>query len=237
MSPTDDQTLISQLSVAVGHHAIAHSAALVLLHSETNIGVGSATCVDIAGCFFLATAGHNLDGIRDPRQIRIVPPRRGLGDWLPIESFNSSSHRGSSAIDVAWIRLSPEVAAEHGLSALPLSALRPGDSGMPGALYLAHGIRLMSRAVLTPVSAALPGNPAIDLPLDFGKMATVSTTRSDAEPDPHPAGMSGGGVWAVADPAHDRLWDPSRCHLVGVIRATKSPPSTSWRSRSSIGCG
>lgn len=232
MAPSHEESELANLSIAVSEYAVRHSAALIVRDRHHATYLGSATCVRIGDDFLLATAGHNLDDVTHPESIRICPPLQGIGEWLPIAAVHSTSHRGRSSIDLAWLQIDPGVAAANGLSAVGLSDLVPYEIPRPGRYYHVQGlpaaqadvqdspqllsISLTSLGYLTFPSDTQPADPRVDLPVDYGAEAVSATLGVDVALA-NPKGLSGGGIWLVP-PSRSGIWLPGVIRLAGVIR-------------------
>jgi hypothetical protein len=231
----DNQTrsrIADHFTSAIGRHAVTHSAALVFASGRSVFMLGSATCVQVGAHFLLATAGHNFDDLPASLDIRIVPPRRGLEEAIPMVGRNATSFRGSSARDVAWLELAPDVASAHGLTAVPLDRLQPHHGGLEGHLYLVQGLphalakdqaleqlRKISLTSVSYLTESAPGgshNRDIDLPLVYDRGVRTGTGTEVSIPPPN--GFSGGGVWAGGTPEGESLWLPDQCSVVGIVR-------------------
>lgn len=230
-----DLALYSQiadhLTRAIGPHATKHSAALLFVSHSSAFALGTATCVEVGGHFLLATAGHNFDSIPSGFKLRIVPPSRGLDEAIPTVAMNNTGDRGNSAKDLAWVEVDPVVAAQHGLSAIPVDQVLPFHRGRSDALYLVHGlpheravykeldtfrkISLASLSYLTDM-ADDANTSAIDLPLTYDKGIRIGTGTEIGVPEPH--GCSGGGIWiGLNSPGHS-VWSSHLCLMVGIVR-------------------
>lgn len=158
---------------------------------------GSATCVDLNGRWFLATAAHNINDISNDADIRLVPRAERGHPGLP---FLRRSHPRSSAyeLDVAWIEVDPLTARRGGLLAVPRDQLRPVTDN--GAFFIqgypsgeveqsaSGGFDPLSLCVLV---VSLQAAPSGDIALEYPPNSPVDVGLELI----HPRGFSGGGVW------------------------------------------
>lgn len=231
MATQEEERLAEQVALAMGPHAMRHSAALAFVGPGSVFGLGSATSIQVGSHSLLATAGHNFDDVPPDFELRIVPPNRGLDDALPVIRQNATKERGNSAKDLAWIEIAADVAAANGLLALPLENLKPFHGGHADFPYLVQGLphtlsnvkedaaaRTLSLASVSYLTNAVvpKGESSIDITVDYSL-----GTRSESGPDfpmPDPHGISGGSIWLIANRKGNLVWSPSRCLLVGIVR-------------------
>lgn len=182
------------------------SVALLIDDARGGLFVGSAVLVEVAHRFLVATAAHNLEGLRSRRWLRVLPRGRFRADPLTIRARSRGRWRG---LDVGWIELEGRIVARRGLEFLRLVDLLPrgGDAGGPegsGTLwvhgYTAHGIdpstvrgsHFVLRSTTVESVAAGPDGALRD--------TVVRTDLAVAWPPPGrsvppPAGLSGGALW------------------------------------------
>ena len=231
---TSEEALSNHVTTAMGQYARRYTAAVVVNFGVDHIEVGSATCVRIGSRFLLATAGHNFDGVSDDSQIRVVPPSGTIDERVPFRARNSTSDRGDSTIDVAWLEIEPDVAANYGLDAVSLDRLKPYEVADNRVLYLAKGfpaalsrvvdlnrlreIHLTSIGYLSIPSKIPVKDSSIDLALEYAGTAISSDSNSPIEMA-HPKGMSGGGIWTITNHPYAGIWDPNRCQCVAIVRS------------------
>lgn len=198
------------------------------------VTVASATAIRVGTRYFLATAGHALEGLEHDEDLHIVPPMAVRDEWLPFVARRMTTDRGPGRADLGWIELQDEVAEAAGLEFLDLGRLqREGerlgwertrsDRAMGGdpAIYFVHGVpsqlasqrrgrRLHLRALgytTLGATAVAPGTRvanARDLRLEYDARS-LSRRRCGLRHLPDAHGMSGGGVWRVGQAGRPRL--------------------------------
>jgi hypothetical protein len=142
--------------MGLSEYARRHSAALII-QDKDSLYAGSASCVEIAERFFLATAAHNLDGI-DKSDIRVVAMKDKESTGFVFSKWNRSRKE-----DLAWIEVDPTEAIKEGLEAVSVDSLAPGVGLCPEHLYMVLGVQTESKIKLIKKSpiAGLPNTSAL----------------------------------------------------------------------------
>jgi hypothetical protein len=220
-----------QASAAVRLFLKQRSVSLVGFRNSEPCEIGSATCIQIAGRNFLATAAHVILPYPD-EQLLIV--HQGVGP-LPIMNRGTRGGSTNDTDDVAWLEVSADTAARIEKTFIPLSHLHISLTHDPELWTLMYGFpsKLIDKTKLaqqelgvTPLAYSTgtiaPENwpsdcdPSSDVVLNYpDKNNRLENGREYQLPDPH--GMSGGGFWFVT-PKTGSIWHPE-AHLFGIDRA------------------
>ena len=224
------------LDIQTAHEAVRlylqqRSVSLVGFRDHEPHELGSATCIQIAGRFFLATAAHVILAYPN-EQLLIV---HGSVGPLPIINRGVRGGNENDVDDIAWLEVSKDTAARTGKTFIPLSHLHIGLAHDPDLWTLMYGFpsKLVNRTKLvqqelgvTPLvysTGTIPSeswpagcNPDVDVVLNYPDTNNrLDDGREYQLPDPH--GMSGGGFWFVT-PKTGLIWHPE-AHLFGIDRA------------------
>jgi hypothetical protein len=210
------------------------SVALLIEPAEGGMYVGSATAIEVAGRYFLATAAHNLDGVSQVGQMRALPGGRRLERPLRLLGWNVRKVEAGGELDVAWIEVDVVSVVASSLRALSISSLRCQASHLPDTAFFVQGYPegavdrndwVERTPLLTSIGQATSSLPAgaSSLPYQDSIDLLVEWPASDLGPLesklPRPAGVSGGGVWILPRFAHNPGWTYSELRLAGIARA------------------
>jgi len=181
--------------------------------------IGSATAVMIGDHLLLATAGHNLEGITDASQIRIMPRGEFPHPGLPLVARSSPVDKP----DVGWIELAPGPALASSLRFLQLIDLKcevrhdpavPFQvQGFPAAEVTAVAGRVEPFS-LNLITSSVEGHPD-RLVLEYPPQSSADRGLALV----HPRGMSGGGVWEVPRFDSSPVWTPDHAHMVAIVQS------------------
>lgn len=202
-------------SIATG--TARFSAGLVFFFGTGGVDLGSAIAVKVGHRHFLATAGHNLDGIPSDRDIHIVPAQTSRAEWLPFVARNATRDRGPGAADVGWIELEADTARASGLRFLETDAISRGSRwrsrylihGLPAGLAT-HGLHARGR-IIHLTSLALMTRSVTRAPENDLAAPDLKLRYESRLPPAH--GLSGGGVWEI--PRQGSTGSP---RLAGIVR-------------------
>lgn len=191
---------------------------------------GSGTCVVLGGRFFVATAAHVISS-DTTEQFAVLTPsttdrtlaQRGTG------------RRGGGTrdeLDVGWIELAPRAAAVAGREFLPLERLGPFRTGIDdnvhvcGAPRVGGSVKHVEGSVhFTAHLGTWATRPLGKEDVDSGDWerrmylewpGTIPGANGVSYEYPAPAGLSGGGLWALNTEAHGRSWRADQAQLVGI---------------------
>ena len=220
---------VENLCQAMAPWVTRYSAVIRISASTGRVDIASATCVRIAGRFFLATARHNVADVQSKKWLAVTPAEGefSLQDSVPILQFGYPEDK---SLDVAWIELDYSEADSAGLNGLDLFQLAPGVPLSPTNLYLAAGAQAATKRVVRGASSSsvmeLKFRCCMSEPFEVETRDDLKLTysgkivRSDGfigEHDP-PNGMSGGGLWSVTHEQQlSSIWIPDRCRLLGIV--------------------
>jgi hypothetical protein len=210
--------------------------------------------LQIGAKYFILTAAHDLPEILENR-IPLYVGRSQI-DGIPCPIHDASFHVAvdEERVDVAVIRLSDE-AAPHVLSSytpihLPDIARKrstePGlflVSGYPQAWFDIRNTEAPSMALsFLAMSFSTPQilswfDPKLHVMVNFNRQAIRASDRSEILLPPKDGikGMSGCGIWRVADCTPEGLqsWRPEQCKLVAIEHTYHE--SQSWMCGTWIG--
>jgi hypothetical protein len=217
---------------ALQHHIKSHSALIWQVYPSGKQEIGSATCINIGGSLFLATAAHNFDVTQQGGVGRIFSASRSSDSPLKIVASNYGSANVPDVPDVAWLEVDRNSASESDLAGVPLGLTQPYHVLDPHGLYdvtgfpaeLKHIKEANNHRIITINGIVYATNPSSsppptvdDLFLDYGESAI---TEGGPSKMPHPGGISGGGIWyapLVDDHSGLRVWSPAGFTLVGIV--------------------
>lgn len=212
-----------------------HSVALALVRDGKPHTIGSGTCIELRGRYFIATAGHNLTGVESV---------------VPVSSYSAPGATLEVACmvaipdphDLGIIEVTPTSARASQKRFLAYERLFAGDRPDGGAPALIHGYpaQLVPQGRLTqdrefisqpivlrgsllaldywPQYEKTPLDPDRDLVLELSDTSIVPDI-GEQTPTPDVRGVSGGGVWTVPDAADGIVWSAERSTLIGIQRA------------------
>jgi hypothetical protein len=226
---TEEFTKYKNATDAIGHYMSRHSVAIWQEDQQEGIYIGSGTCIEIAGRFFIATAAHNFKDI--PRGGRIILFSAVPSSDTPIDVIgqNYGDYGADDTIDVAWLEVDPKSAAKSNLNGVPLSIIAPYHTqqlkgvyeiaGFPAAMVKLTKIKNHTDFFIhLAIYSTIPGinaNPTDDnLLLDYAESAFTPDGPMEM---PHPEGISGGGIWYIPVVDDSQVWSPSRFPLCGIL--------------------
>jgi len=194
---------------------------------------GSATCIEIGGRHFVATAAHNLNNLESLRNL-------SLGAFGEIGKFTRLSpklinkgRRGGwdyDRVDIAWLEIEPRAVPswteEWGRRFVTLDRMWLGKAADVDKHVCCLGQAYESLKFLT-----VNGIPTVG----FRPLPYLSGTKRSEDPEhqmwvhyarvmhsmegqkdaPDPAGFSGCGLWFV-NPKQNGLWTPERAQLAAI---------------------
>ncbi len=219
-------------SVTLHEYVSNRSVALLLRSNPDALDIGSAVVIQIDQTFLLATAGHNLKGLR-PSQIEAIPAGRLTLPHLPLRRMGIHRLSETDKIDVAWIEL--DLTAHHkaniafvGLDQIgafskaqgaqacfvqgfPAEVVRKVSNSEPSFLVESDGFLTL---FIPPDSQRTPLRSLVDIAVEYPSHDGSLDDRGV----PDPPGVSGGGFW-LCPSFEDRLvWTPDAARLLGIAR-------------------
>ena len=210
---------VSEAQEAIQAYVSARTVA-VTIGDDNRLDIGSATCVQLGGRFFLATAAHNLV---DGSEIRVFAPKAQAR--FPVIG-RSHPPRNSTDPDVGWLELSPGIVQEGRLQFLSAAELHTDVPHRPLPLLVqgypaaeANVVRkLPLRVELLSMGLGtdwLRTEPNGSLVLEYPPQSPEDTGLEL----PNPSGVSGGGVWLVSPFEPQQIWFAESFSLVGIVTA------------------
>jgi hypothetical protein len=197
--------------------------------------VGSGILLQIKSEIFLLTAAHVTDTLQDgtlhiPGKQRITPVS-GMFAHIPVPRMAS---RSDDTADIAYFRLSKEL-REKLHPSLPIMTrddIFILDQTLEGDLYtfagfpwrksfsecgnvITEAFTFTGGAVSDKTYQALGYSPAVHIVIRFRRKKSFSTRYRSVITAPHPAGISGGGVFAWPKDIQERTEVPN-LKLVGI---------------------
>lgn len=228
-------------SVTLHEYASNRSAALLLRTNPNALDIGSAVGIQIAGTFFLATAGHNLKGL-DRRHIEAIPAGRLNLPLLPVRGMGIHRLSETENIDVAWIELDLSVHDKPGIAFVSLNQMGASSKtqglqpcfvqGFPAEMV--HEVSNSEHRFLVESDGFL----TLLIPSDSWRTQHRSLVDIAVEYPPHdgslhdrgvpdPPGVSGGGFWLCPRFEDYLVWTPDAARLLGIARGW-------WRSEKEL---
>lgn len=227
------------LPLAVSDWISDRSVALLLAPEEESLYIGSAAAIELCGRPFLATAGHNLDGIATRDQLRALPGGKRLERPLYILEWNVVQRTAAGNVDVAWLEVETVSAATSPASFITVDRLLCGATHQDDTVFVVHGYpeALIDREDVYEGVPLLSGTSVFSFSVPPGPTPPNARGDSDLllewppsdlrEVDvevPHPSGVSGGGVWLFPRHTENPRWAYADLRLVALNR--------SWRRSS-----
>lgn len=225
--PTDKQLkLFVQVNNSVLGHLEFVSVAIVCLRDGVPHDIGSGTCIEIAGRYFVATAHHVIASYADDELFLVL--QHEAQDWTPI----ILGRGGDETLDVAWLELPAEiVGAGIDRRFIPHTRLLPDCGHVTDDVAVVHGF---PRDLLEPqkgtrglsvqplcygtstldVGSIPDGIADRDLYLGYPYGPVTGSDGKPAVPIEAP-GLSGGGIWLV-DANKPGVWSAESCRLIGI---------------------
>ncbi len=226
-APTDKQLkLFTQVNNSVLGHLEYISVAIVGLRNGEPHDIGSGTCVEIGGRYFVATAHHVLAPYTDDELFLIL--QHDAQEWTPIPLGRG----GDEALDIAWVELPAEI-LQAGIDRRFVSHTRllPNCGHVSDDVAVVHGfpaglteapkgrrglsVQPLCYGSSTLDAGSIPDSVADrDIYLGYPNGPLTGSDGMPAVPIEAP-GLSGGGIWFV-DANKQGLWSPESCRLIGI---------------------
>lgn len=213
----------------------------VAIHADTAEGAwggGAGTLVQLGGHVLVATAAHVIEGMQPSDTVLLHASARRPFKGL-VQAMWAHSEDSDDPIDVGIIELDSMAVERAGWECICLDDIECAGSSIRDELFSLYGYpsglrRANPRSRQVGVAPAMyasacrppskwprgrlrpPANRRIDVMIDYIKGRSIPRDRF-GRASPHPAGFSGGGIWATHI-AEKRLWSPSHARLVGLIR-------------------
>ncbi|HPH64525.1 MAG TPA: hypothetical protein PLF40_02230 [Kofleriaceae bacterium] len=201
------------------------SVALVGMENGRPHAIGSGTCIEIGGRFFVATAEHVISPYSNENLL--IVSRLERQDWTP----RILGRGEDSTLDVGWLELDADVVGEMDRYFIPISKLRSFCHHVGQDIAVVHGfprqfVDVDDAKMLLAVQPLCYGSTTLDT-ADMPELIVSrdiylpfpneDITKSDGSPAPPVAapGMSGGGIWSVNVNA-DGVWSTESCRLIGI---------------------
>lgn len=210
------------------------SVALLVATRGGGLFIGSAIAIEVIGCYFLATAAHNLEEVSSLEQVRAIPGGRRLERPLHLVDWNCRRENGSHKIDVGWIEVETVSGAASSARFLPISFLYCYAQHQEKTAYYVLGFpeQAVDRQdivegvpLLTSVCLGTESVPATESfgPFQDGVDFVVQWPPSDLgryeNKLPRPWGVSGGGVWILPRYEENPRWSFSDLRLAAISRS------------------
>jgi hypothetical protein len=187
---------------------------------------GSAICIEIANRLFVATAGHNFDGVENGANFVAFSANRSSDIPLVIRGSNLARNRPPDCPDLAWLEIDGMSARGSELVGVSLDAVVPRPILHQNDGYVATGFPTRLRReerqrdhanFVVPLMVYFTGAARIDdnrIVLDYHRNGLGPNGPGLVE---EPQGMSGGPIWHVpTEHAQDQIWNPGRIRLIGI---------------------
>jgi hypothetical protein len=219
-------------SLTLHEYVSNRSVALLLRSRPGQLEIASGTSVKIGDHLLVATAAHNVDGLK-PRDLEVIPAGRRTAKDPRVLGIGLHRLWSQDYIDVAWLELeSAGKSSEMWFVRLEeIEPLNPEDEVHPVLLQgypcasvevpaqyqdrpVVESVGLMTLSV-QPAHRRTVHHAGIDIALEF---PPHDGSLNDANLPP-PAGISGGGLWLVPRFANHAVWSPELAKLVGIGRA------------------
>lgn len=189
--------------------------------------IGSGSCIQIADHLFIATAAHNFFDIPNGGTISLFSTSSNTPLTFTAQDYG---HYGApDTLDLAWLEIDRDSAAECGLEGLPLEGIRAYHTQQNGDIYQITGFpaerakpRVINNhpditvplVIYNTISGRNSNSTSDDLLTSYGR---IGITDNGLEEMPHPGGISGGGVWYIPPVDISQVWSPMQHPLVGVV--------------------
>jgi hypothetical protein len=215
-----------QVREMMSGHIRRHSVAIWQEVSRDEVYIGSGVCIQIADRLFVATAAHNFKVILKGGSI--TPFSTSSNTPLTVIAQNPGEYGKYGTLDLGWLEIDHESAAANGLEGLPLSWTIPYHEQKPDDHFHVAGFRAAGakrrsedpRDVAVPIviyntiSNVSAGGSDDRLLVSYGPAAN---TDQGLEVQPHPKGISGGGMWFIPPlDTSKKILSPADRPLVGV---------------------
>lgn len=225
----DIDALGDNIRLAIQNYLRNRTAGIYLVISPTETYVGTATCIEIGGRLFLATAAHNFRGMDVANSLIVFSANRSSTRPLTVVQANYRQGLSDDDADIAWLEIDTASAANSDLVGVTLGSIIPNPTLDPDGAYIVSGFPAQlsreeqrnthDRNFIIPLVLYIT-HPAPQEDLSGGDIA-LSYARTAIGPDglgemAHPRGMSGGGIWHIPPPDDPIIWTPERLRLIGI---------------------
>lgn len=234
-APVTDRLDRFRLAIDALRQSLAtHSVTLLVwTRPEGPPGRGSATCVELRGMRCLVTAAHVVRN-QLPENIGIVFSPSPRPNNAFVQSVKYVGGGEDEPLDIAVLVLSDAGADEIAKykTFVGEERLLPNISSESDRLFVVYGtpeilspmneeqkqLQAVPLCYATISMSSMPVglDPLNDIALEYPKATNISVTEVGAVEAPSPPGMSGGGIWLVAEPVEGQFWNPQESKLVGV---------------------
>ena len=216
-----------QARVASQNYIRNRSAGIYLTVSPQETYSGSAVCVEIGNRLFLATAGHNFEGVENGATFVVFSANRSSDRPLQVIRSNLARDNAPGSPDLAWLEIDVGSARASELIGISIGSIdaRPQLHLLDG--YVAAGLPVAIRREERPRPDHV--NFVVPLVAYFTAAARINGSsivldyhREGLGPGgpgqvPEPHGMSGGPIWHVpTEIAPGEIWNPGRIRLIGI---------------------
>lgn len=213
---------------AQGEYIRRHTVAVWQKCPGNETYIGSATCIQIADRLFISTAAHNFEDIPNGGTVTLYSVTSGTPVSLQVIDQNHGEYGAEGTLDVAWMEIDPQSAAEEKVAGVSLDVV---DS------YHNTDIENGTYAILgfSPDFRRLGANPANtnSIPLVFGYLKPSKDTDPADDrlllhlpkevvknqsflPMSKPGGLSGGGIWSVPLLDDSPIWSLAKYRLAAM---------------------
>src|SRR5712664_39526 len=134
----------AQARVASEHFIRNRSTGIYLTVRPNESYSGSGVCLEIAGRLFIATAGHNFDGVENGATFVAFSANRSSDTPLQIVRSNLARDRPADSPDLAWLEIDVVSGRTSDLigvsldSVVPQPILHPNDGYVASEIGRAH---------------------------------------------------------------------------------------------------
>lgn len=226
---SENEKALKHIFSALSDHFLNHSIVIWQISPSGEPSVGSGTCVEIGNRLFVATAAHNFKDLQNGGRVVLFSGRGSTLIRLKEVGHNYLSYGAPKTLDVAWVEINQDSAAQSNLLGIPLRSIAPYHS-LDESYYSITGIpserskidieNKQARVTLLPIiyythAASKPGVADADLFLNY-PIGSVNT-ENQLVPTDDPYGMSGGGIWYTPPMDVSQVWSLAAYPLVGIV--------------------
>lgn len=217
----------AQARVASENYIRNRSVGIYLTVTPQETYSGSAICLEIDGRLFVATAGHNFDGVENGATFVAFSANRSSDTPLQILRSNLARNRQRNDPDLAWLEVDAASARASDLEGISLNSvvahpvIHPNDgyvaTGFPAQLRREQRVRPNHVNFVVPLMVYFTAAARIDddeIVLDYHREGLGPQGPGVVA---EPPGMSGGPIFHVpTELAQGEIWNAGRIRLIGT---------------------
>ncbi len=237
---TQGRDQFNEATTAIQQSLTRHSVTLLIWDMDVDqpVSLGSATCIELRGVRYLLTAAHVVMDSRgeqlDPRAIAVLFRKDGNEQNTFVRRILSVGGGDQDPLDIALLELTTESANEIATSKEFLSEFRllagvaadesrrfavcgaPSEWSTASLADKTIGTGTMCYITIScdPFPSHLDASH--DIALEYNMTSNISPSWEGTGKAPKPEGLSGGGIWLIAEQHEGVFWNPSESKLIGV---------------------